>query len=252
MPRFAKSLKQPNLVGLSRDSTQGATNSFQHLIQDIVYRPEPNNFHFIENYLGGKLDIVLEFSVKASPCHFHFVFRAVPSSLGPANGVKVMRNNPSQYRAHGNEGNNNLVLIAIAELVQCPQGIIPSEVWLAVDHDIKNALRDIAGPTFTLRSCNNFIEAIPKREVGMLPSASRCPRDSESSMIQCGTQIVKGVKYNAWNLGGHWLNQLDLENMLTRISIMLDNGFAGICINEVINYPYQLIKASLSMRDAIH
>jgi hypothetical protein len=119
---------------------------------------------FAESYENGDIEIVIKVAIRGHPGNYHLVFFAIPSremnsKTGP---TQMMDGHPATASPDGDESG----MCSVTELVQGPNGVIPSFVRLERSkkrHDIRRQVF-ASTPNVVL----HVRGSIPKRKLGVL------------------------------------------------------------------------------------
>lgn len=256
MSSFTHSPKQPSSIGLSFDIDQRPTNLSQHLLKD---RDDPfeaddiaNDLAFVKNYRSGKLVIILKFAPGRGPRYFSLIFQAIPSLIRKPRSIQTIRNGEANKSATHSKWCDDFMFVGVTHLIQGPKKPIPSFVWFAFEHGLKNRFRDIPGSTLRgFRAFPQLTECIPKGEMGVVPSRVVSNGRGMASVVKRRAKTINGIKNNTGYFHRHRLNKLDLEYILMGTRVTLIDGLAGVTFNKRVDNPYQLVNTSLCVIDAV-
>lgn len=256
MSSAAYSLKQSDSARLKPDTAQGPLDFAQHSLKhpnDFAEAYEiANSLHFVKNYVRGDLVVVVEFATKWRSGNFSLIFQSIPTFSRKARTVKAARDCVANYRAPYGVGDNEFMFIGVTHLVQGPKHSIPSLVWFAFEHRLKDRIRNIDGSPLPFFSWpKNFSPFIPEGKMGIRAPLATGTGSGKASMVKCGAQVVENVKNNSRYFNGHRFNKLDFEYILMGARITLIDGLAGVTFHESGNDHFQLAQASLCVVDAV-
>jgi hypothetical protein len=142
--------------------------------------------------------------------------------------------------------NKSAVFLGVTELVQGPEGVIPSFVWIEPAkqrYDFRGAiLADL--PAF-----NIVIEAgkvISERKVSSFGvSLATCDSGSVASLVQHSPHIANGVKEDAGEHFRQLLREFDFVNIRSRLRILINNVGPWLTFNKVVNERIEILDVML-------
>ncbi len=107
-----------------------------------------------------------------------------------------------------------LMLVSNGYLVECPQNVIPSLVWLERAKQRKDFIRDILAETPGRHI--KFSRSASEGKVSMtrLNSPAR-DRDSVSRVVKCGAKVINGIPDNLFHARRQRSDQLAFAHMIT-------------------------------------
>lgn len=121
------------------------------------------------------------------------------------------------------------MFVGVRDLVETPQGVVSSAVWLARGHKIEDFFRDVFGSAFSTRL--NVSGSLPEGEMSVRARFADSARHRESRVIECRPQRFCGVGGKSWysvrdrliDLGvpdvSAWIIGIWLDKHLVRVSI---------------------------------
>jgi hypothetical protein len=121
---------------------------------------------------------------------------------------------------------NRSVLVSVAKLVQCPQGRIPSLVWLETSKHRFDLLRNMT--TLGLDGILNFTLCITKGKVGspLVLTGNHCA----CRIVERRTKIIENLNSNAVKRFRQWPRQSDLVKHVKALRVQLTN--AGVVLGN--------------------
>ena len=230
------SADNPDTPRLSFSSHEDALDFARQSVEDSKRFLVAHNANLIERYEQGHAAFQLKVGFNGnlgSPCEYEFLVGAVPLNWRECD-VKVpcvlsVTDGCLVGPLHGDfESSERCVLVCTNYLVQCPQKIIPSLVWLELSKERDNFLRKL----FTVVSDTAFkvSGAASEGEVAFVGTRDACDRrDLEGQMIQSFSQIVDGIASDFRDPFGQRTNPLDLVQHFVRIlRVSLDERLVGV------------------------
>ena len=251
-----ESIKKPNATPLSFDTANDAIDYANKLVEDANRWLAVNDIDFCKRYESLNLYIQVCFRSALDMSEYQLIFQAVPS-WWESKGCDVFKRGKiytPTARGHRN-GTDDLVFVGITKLVQCPQKIVPSLVWLKRGHDIKNFLGDVFGLPLAVgvpRYLTLHVRLVrSERELGALTvfTSSNCHR--ETSLIESRTKTADSVKGDSWQTNGHWFGELDLVKLLGSTRIQLSDTSVWVAIEEDFDLPIEFCDAAFGVLDGI-
>ena len=158
--------KNPDAATLCFNSHEDAIDFANKSFQDTVRWQAVNDVDFAKRYERGGLHVAIDIEVGsfADPSKCHLIFVAVPGRIhNSLHGTAAQNSEIPKLEFIGDDCHRakDSMFVGISQLVQGPQGVIPSLVWLERFHDRKDVWRDFFGTT--RRSVFYFCGSIAKR-----------------------------------------------------------------------------------------
>ena len=185
------SLNETYPSALSFSGPQDAINFARNGIEHANRRAAGNAVKVVERYVEGKISIVLKVAVRPHLCDYDVVLVAIKSAQSQFD-VSACDPSPNCHTgACDADGHQESVLVGIAELVESPEGIIPSLMRVERAKKRTDFRREVFAPAFRTRIKVN--DSIPEGEVCV--SRFRNPgadSDGISTLVQGGTKSLDG------------------------------------------------------------
>jgi hypothetical protein len=237
--------EQSESTPLAFDSHDDAINYAKEVVEEFNSGfLEYNAIDIVEAYRRVKLDIVVR---GLAPIRDHgdweYVFHACPVGLGHENGGPARFISDLSSEASGPD--EVLMLVYVRELVQTPQGFIPSLVRLERGHKVKDFLVDVFGSM-----CSTSFDlsgALAEREVSVPSRPPRSDSNRESQLIERAPEILDGIQREARNTQGQGLDELDVVPMVR--SVWLSNDGVRITLKEGFSQNLNLVDVRLGVID---
>lgn len=241
-------LEQTDAARLTFDSHEAALDFAKHGVEDANRWLAAHSLNLADHYERLKLEIVVRCVPTSDAPEYHLVFRGVPNECSA--GAADRRLHKMDFRESGgnDHGDKDFVFVGITQLVQSPEKIIPSLVWLKRHHHVKDFFRNVLGASFY--STQHFGEIIPEREMGVMAALSGGNGGSVSGTVKRGAQVGKDFEGDAADGGWQGFSQLDLMKILSSVRIWFNQNGVWITTDEGSNLPFQLVDASLGVLDA--
>jgi len=238
--------------GLRFYSGDNALRYADKLVKDSNSWLVANNINVANRYERLNLEVVLVLRSMFEMRDYHLIFRAIPF------GGKLHRNGVlhdhilDMHSADSNcAGHHDFVFLGITQLVQGPEKIIPSFVWLKSQYEVNDFLRHVGGMPFPFGLTLNLFQAVTERKMGVPCFPAVGDTDGVACLIESGTQVVNGVEGDSRKGRGHWPNQLDLMKILCAVSIVLDDAGVWATIKENANFGFKCRNVTLGMLNAV-
>ncbi len=222
--------KKPDSAPLCLNSGNGAFDLARQSVENSKNWLAANNFDVVEHYIRGHLEVVCRKTPPFADGGYHYlILRAVPHPRdGNATGQpNVLHREAANYCEYGPDES---VFAGIADLVEGPQQVIPSGVWLKRNHQIEDFRRKLIG--VTSGAASSFSLVVPERERALFPPPSAGPSDDVADLVQRRAEISKSVIGVAADAAGQGLHQLNLQNFLLGARVVLSRQNVGLATKE--------------------
>ena len=177
---------------------------------------------------------------------FSLIFRGVPQR----NSKRIWPDQSGVFYAgkgsHAHQ-HDSLMFIGITEIVQTPQKVIPSEIWFACNHQVKDFFRDVLGTSIC--STLDLGEILAERE--LRKSGSVDLSGSIARLIENTPQITNDIEGTSGECVWNRLNELGLMHVLHGFRIELDDVLARVFLTESVYFPFKFLKSSLGVPEAV-
>ncbi len=241
--------KEADSAGLCFDSGDDALDHACKCVEDGNRWLAAHNLDIAHRYEEGDLDIVLNVHTRLDAHELHLVFRAIPPRHADAPGTADLKTiNVRVAHRHG-DGLKDLMFIGVTQLVQGPEQIIPSLVWLERPQQRQDFVRNVLAPAldhvFEVRS------GISKREGGL---DSLTPDGGHgrgvAGTVQRSAQVDHGIGSDVGQCDWHGLHELDLVNLLSSVRVRLNDSGVWVCTEKGSNLPVKIASVMLGAIDA--
>jgi hypothetical protein len=247
---MSKSLKESNPPSLSFKSHDDAVNYANQLVEDSNRWLAVHNINLCQRYENLNLEVDAVCRSVYEMGDYHLVFRAVPSGRETKGKGALEAGVASIATASSySNWNDNFVFVGVTKLVQGPEKVIPSFVWLKRNHQVKDFFGQILGLGFY--STLHLGESIPEREMRVLPVGIGSDSDSVTSLIKSGSHVVNTIRRNTGQADWHEFSQLDFVKILSSVSILFDDLGVWITFKESRGFPLKFSHAALGVFDAV-
>src|SRR5438128_5590856 len=135
--------KKPDPARLSFGSQQDALDYAVKCVEDSLNWLADHDVNLAKRYERGDCHVVTELSSRFYPQNLHLVLCAVPPrdiNVGRTAQLEVIDGEFSGVRGHRA---NKAMFVGITKLVQGPQHIIPSAIWLERFHEREDFIRNL-------------------------------------------------------------------------------------------------------------
>jgi hypothetical protein len=129
------------------------------------------------------------------------------------------------------------VFIGITKLVQSPEKIIPSFVWLELAHQVENFIRGV----FTQTVKGSFkVGAFgsDRKESVVGRSLVECG-DGANCLIESSPQIVNNVEGMAVEGSWHRFSELELKEIMSAVSVKLADNAVVVGLEKSLSFPFK-------------
>ena len=140
-----------------------------------------------------------------------------------------------------NQWNNLIVFLGVTHLVQGPQGIIPSLVWVEPPKQRDDFRRAIIGDLPAKNIVIKSGQVIAEREVGSLwIGFSACDSGSVATLIEHGSEIADGIENDAIKHGWKPPSKSDLVTLMSGYRIILNNVGPWLIVDKGADLLFEL------------
>jgi hypothetical protein len=141
------------------------------------------------------------------------------------------------------------VFLGVTELVQGPEGVIPSLVWLEPPKYRSDFRRQI--PTNVPRTVDVVVEVgqrVGEGKVGLFElNVPTRDRGGVAGLVEGGSEVAGNIEQNAGKHLGQLSRELDLVNMLSRLRIFINDMGPRVTIDKVIDQHIEILDVLLCM-----
>jgi hypothetical protein len=216
---------------LSFDTADDALDDARAIVEEANRRLVERQFpKVVELYRSSQLYVLIQLRFSGDdPLDWYLGINAVSRAghqleTAPTH-VNLVR---EQY---GSEG--DFVFVGVRNFVESPQGVVPSLVWLARHHVVKDRFRNLFGWPFYTGRRFNLGERVGEGEVRLLSISASVAGANETDVIERGSQINGGVGREPRNSIGQRLSDPRVLNLATGIQgVWLDNHLVRISVEE--------------------
>lgn len=233
--------------GFTLDADQDALNDAAAFVEECNRRHIESCIpNIAESYCGGNLELVLRVILTGNqPRENYLAFRAVSRAdiefEAGAFDPKVAREDRPFER--------DFVLHRVDDLVQTPQGFVPSLIRLERHHQIEDGLRDVhrSSPTVAVFLRSVLVEG----EVRISATFAACESDGKTELIKRRSEIVCGVSCDTANSSWDGLSESQAKEAIARIDlIILGENFVRVSIKESRDKRFKFSDVFLRVLDA--
>jgi hypothetical protein len=229
-------------AALSLGSHQDALDFVAHSVEDQFCRPIAENFNAIDRYRKGEFAAYLEIIAGRHGHQCHLAFSRVPPdsstcwtsnvALGPTMvdfGVEGGRG------VIDGERYESAVFLGITELVQGPEGIIPSFVWVESSKDREDFRRQMfARFSSPIDMGIELIESVGEREVGLFRrDFATSHSGGVSGLVEHGAKVIYGIENDAWQHDRQWLGELDFVKILSGLRLFINEVGPWVTVDKL-------------------
>jgi hypothetical protein len=242
--------EQPDPPRLCIQGEKNSLNQADKIVKDIGNGNSLHEIDFAKGYECGDLHIVVNASASDEPATLELLFEAIPRGLIEQTETALRNSEDFSQSSNRPNLNEHLVLVGVTRLVQGPQNVIPSSVWLVRAKERVEFFRDILGPSLDL--IVQVRRSLGERECRVL-RVSPSGRDSQRvpNVVQGEPKVVHSIcgnigKRSDW----HRIDNLDFQKFLARvIRVRLEKSFARVSIPEYSDLPLKIHSVKLCSKD---
>jgi len=235
---------------LSLRGAEGIADFVRHSVENAARVLAAGNLNVLDRYRKGEVAAYLRFHISGTDRQFDLSFRSIPSC--PENGRipdhdgRTVRLLELDGRTEGDKGGANLqgdesaVFLGISNLVEGPEGVIPSLVSL----EFLENRTDFRWQIFA--SASQIVPPVffigPEGEFNRL-EAWTVGGDGRSipGLVQNGAQVVGGIKQDTGKHLRQIANDLNFVNVLSGIRIFINDSGPWIAIDKSANRGFELV-----------
>jgi hypothetical protein len=193
--RKSPSLKQAEAPRLDFNTEQDAFDYAAEVTQEFDGWLRKSQSNIVEAYKDGRLVLLLSLRLAFPvPPDWHISIRSGMMHL-VKHGIEVHdAATPERYFDHGDvyiSAQQGLVLLESSQLVECPEGFIPSSVWLKRGHEVEHLFGDVPRSVFSLRV--QVDGAVAEREVSVLPCSICSDSDEVTGVVKRVPQVDQSI-----------------------------------------------------------
>lgn len=239
--------KESDSLGLRFDSHDDALDYARAVVENANRLLAVKELNVANRYIEGELEIHLVSYWDRT--EYHLVFRSIPNrpikakgwpatNLGNADGY-ISRDCP--------DGSDDVVFICATELVECPEKVIPSFVWLERPHKVADFIRQVLTPPL---ECTLELGGVgSEREVRWLNGSKT--RDGVQGLVERGAEVGGSVRSNTRQIDGQLLEKFQRVQLARAIVITLNDNAVGVRIEENITLPLKVTDVILCKSDVV-
>jgi len=240
-----------NPASLCFDTRDDAFNYASKIVEDSKRRCTVYNVNLCQRYEDIKLEVDLHCRSVLDMSQYHFIFRVVPYGRdldGYYRSLEKVSAGAGSSDTHGNRC-EDFMFVGITQLVQGPQKIIPSFVWLARNHVVKDVFGDVLRGLVSSTLDLSQIET--EGEVRFLSGRPSGNSTIISSLVEGGSKIANNIESNAGQNHWHGLSQFDFIKILSSVGILFHSSDVWIAFDKSNLFPLEFCNATLGVCDAI-
>jgi hypothetical protein len=255
-------------------SAQDAIDYAHHLTQESNRRFAAIDLDAVNRYVKGDVSLVVRMRTEFGSRECDLVFVRVPIGISAAQATandtgaaivgkleKVAIPNDRRWLLRNLrdgelcpsdiEGSEGAVLLGVTELVQSPEGIISSFVWLEAPKQRCDFRRQIcANLPFAVDIVVESGRVVSERKVGFLePLLPGGNRAGVSGLVQYGSEVVRGVKNDTGQCGWQPPCEFDLVKVLSGLEILVNSVGPWLCAYELVDFGIEIVDVMLCARD---
>lgn len=253
-------------------SAQDAIDYAHHVAEDSNRRLAALCLDAVERYVKGDVCLVITANFVRHSCQCDLVFIGVPvgifdthsadksprvddvgnidHAVVPKNRGELRNQQRANVRPADIEGNERAVFLGVTELIQGPEGVIPSFVWV----EAPKQRQDFRWQILAAATANYRLDSSRVVPEGKLTSFriefSSGHRASVTTLVQDCAQIVSGIKNNVGQLDWQPPLKDDLMHLMSGIvGIGLDPVGPRLITYELIDFGIEIVDVMLCALD---
>lgn len=221
----------------NHDVFDDATHHFNELTKRWKNRLTSQGNSRVEQYENGRISVICDLAITPS----HFVSSYSPSADNPRLDnvliASVVFNSDAMDHVHMHYWEQDPVLVDNVQIVQGPQGIIPSLVRL---YDIHDEIADISGCLMYQSAIDGRYKFIPRlterKSSVVVVSVKPSKYDLINQNIQSSLKVMQSIADDQSKVSRvrHHARYLDLKHIVSCIRICLDKERVNCTINQEI------------------
>jgi hypothetical protein len=229
---------------------QGVQNSLDYLnevAKQCDYRFAMRDLDIVKSYVQSKIHPVLKLVSNDESADFDLVFRPIPLRPNRNADDAPFAFEVAQERsaADGEHG----VLISNSYLIECPEGVVTSSVWLDLPKERANFDRNILAPSSHV--VLEFSGTSGERESGT--SGFRLSADNRNAVagnVKRGTQVVGSLFGKAGDAVWEWFLKPDFVDLMLRvIRVKLRHNGVWACLEKDSRFNFKISDVLLCASD---
>jgi hypothetical protein len=212
------------------------------------------SIHAANLYCEGKVAAYLSILPRWSDHEYQLAFLRVPRVAHDGPDTRdVMRT-----RIMGDDarnvadlaGDKGAMFLRVTELVETPEGVIPSFVWVTATKEHYDFRREIAGNSTSIDIVIEAGKVVCERKVGGFGVGFPArQRRSVTRLIEGRPQIVHGVEENAGQYGREVFGEAEFMEVLAGLKIFLNNVDPWVAVSELLNSRVEIVDVVQCARD---
>jgi hypothetical protein len=268
-----ESLDESKSAALCFRSAEDAINYAHHLTEDSNRRFANLSLNAIERYVKGDVCLVLRVCFDWCTCECDLVFVRVPTGVSctdqsgdkaalrlvgelertvivPADDCWLGGNtHVGDLSATEIEWHQGTMFLGVTELIQSPEGVIPSLVWTETPKQ-REDFRGQIPATSAFDNVPKSGEIVPKRELTPLRfDSSRRDGSGVAGLVKDGAEIVGGVENDARQIGRQPPHKLDFKKILSAINIVLNDFGPWLIADKLVDFGIKIVDVMLCAQD---
>lgn len=224
-------------------------NEANQLVEDSNNWLAAHNLDFVERYIKGEWNLIINFVVLKSNEVYDLVISAVPfRGENFCTPLSCFYDREPHVNIDGGRS-KHLMFICDTYPVECPKKIVPSFVWLESAQERKDIVREIfASPS---QHIVKIRYTVCKREISFSTASDGFGDNSDSipRLIQGGPKIVNDISSHNCKIVRKWLRKLDFMRMDKSIRVGLNYNVVWFRFEKSLDSFLKINKVFLSPRE---
>jgi hypothetical protein len=239
-----KSRDQAQTPRLCFKSPQDSIDHARQIVHDGLNWLSINDRDFLKRYEEGEIQIVVKLRVGACVKEYDLVFCAIPDWI-EVNGKSGPLHFDSLKQRAIAHGHQDLMLIGDAYLVECPEKVIASFVWLQSSQERVNLLRNISASAFQCVVEGSAISS--KGKVSFSRTAPVSGGNAVDSMVKRIPDITGSIADNLGKFFGNGSDEFDFKlNVVGVLRVGFNNSLVWVTVVEGAKLDFEVRDVLLS------
>jgi hypothetical protein len=235
-------------------SQQDAFDYIAHSKQNMARLGITENVKPFDGYAEGKLECRVCFFARGSNCQYQFLFKRAPYEIAAiwAHDLTYQDSLNFSSREEGNGlanagRNEGAVFLGVTEVVNSPEGVVPSFVWVTPPKECSDLRRQVsADVSGAINIVVQIGETVCEGEIGLprifLPASNR---GGVTGLVEHGPQIVGCIEKNTGKHMWEVESKLNFVDVVSRIRIFIDNVGPRLAFDKFVNQRIEITDVML-------
>jgi len=205
------------------------------MVQESNNRLAANHINLVDHYMKGHFDIVIDISQTAPSHVYQLVFSAIPKGCHQTQFAGLVNRNFVERELADRLAHRDQVLVFLgnSDLVESPEGVIPSFVRLEAPIQRFNFFGE-SGASISNSANNAFLSSakweVQGAELVFAKTASCSNR--VCCLIKALSNVSEGISSNSEDFIRHFLSESNLKDILAGIGVNISPVGVGLAIEK--------------------